>query len=177
MKKIGVIILILAGMFFSAQAQDCSNYMENRKAEPPYQKNSLSKSALVVSGHKYEFVVPLQKGYDYRIMFFASPVFNNRINFKIIDLNTNEVVLDLPGETEARTKGSCALAPWVNKDGKEIHPYFDFYPQTSTSIKIVIDVLEAPSKTDDYGNEYKEILKGCLAVVILDKPSSDGNGF
>ena len=85
-KFILLFILIPAGIL--AQDLDCPSRLRMRKATPPFKFNSLSKSAQCVTGRKYEFVVPLNAGRDYRISFYASPVFNNNINFRIIDVNT-----------------------------------------------------------------------------------------
>ena len=168
MKKLMFVILaaIFALPIVGFSQVDCSNFLADRKAEPPYKINSMSKSAVCVSGHKYEFVVPLQKGYEYRIIFFASSVFNNKINFKIVDLNTGETVLDLPGESETNDKGTAALASYYDeKLNTEVHPYFDFIPQTTTNFKIIIDV-----------EPQEDLIKGCVAVMILDKESEEG-GF
>ncbi len=168
MKQLKIIILFsfLLLPFIGFSQIDCSNFLADRKAEEPYRINSLSKSAVCVSGHTYEFVVPLQKGYEYRIIFYASSVFNNKINFKIVDLNTGKTVLDLPGESETNEKGTAALAPYYDeRTGREIHPYFDFIPQTTTNLKIIIEVLP-----------QKDLIKGCVAVMILDKVSEEG-GF
>ncbi len=144
---------------------DCSGTLSNLKIEVPFNLNSLSKSAVCVSGHTYEFVVPLNKGYQYRFIFYASSVFNNDIHFKMIDLNSNKEFLNLPGQSETNAKGTSVLSPYYDeKTYKEVHPYFDIIPTSSTSMKIIIDIAEA-----------QDLLKGCMTVVILDKEFDVGN--
>ena len=165
--KFQLVFVLLLVPFFSIAQIDCSNF-QNRKAEPPYEISSLTKSATCITGHTYEFVIPLSKGYEYRILFFASSVFNNKVNFKIVDLNTSETVLDIPGESNSRERGTCALAPYYNvKLNREIHPYFDFFPQSTTNLKIIIELEEV-------GNAVKN--KGCIKVLVIDK-KSDSGGF
>ena len=115
---------------------------------------------------------------EYRFLFFASPAFNNNIHFKIIDKNAtpdpsdDKVILDLPGENPQtmNAKGTAALAPYSDpKTGRDVHPYFDVIPQHATQLEIIIDVKEAPPQTDEFGNSYTEVIKGCVAVIILEK--------
>ncbi len=168
MKKLKLLLLLVMALSFASYGQtDCSSFLASLKAESPYNLNSLSKSAKCVTGHTYEFVVPLQKGYEYRIIFYASSVFNNDLHFKMIDLNTNDVIMDLPGKLppdQNVEKGTTVLQAYYDeKLNKEVHPYFSIIPQTATNIKIVIDVEE---KTD--------LIQGCVTVVILDKEFEEG---
>ncbi|OQY04780.1 MAG: hypothetical protein B6I20_02405 [Bacteroidetes bacterium 4572_117] len=123
-----VLILFLSTTIF-AQSLDCPSNLKMRHPSPPFGFNDLSKSAQCLTGKKYEFLLPLTKGKDYRISFFASPVFNNNIQFRIIDVNSGKKVFDLPGESEANNKGECVLKAYFdNKLNKLVHPYFDFFP-------------------------------------------------
>ncbi len=180
MKKIfWLISIIFLVSNFTYSQLDCSNFLANRKAEPPYKMSSLSKSAVSVSGHVYKYEVPLSSDKEYRLLFYASPAFNNNIHFKVIDKNAtpdasdDKVILDLPGENPEtnNARGTAALASYTDpKTGEEIHPYFDIVPQHATQLEIIIDVKEAPQQTDEYGNTYSEVIKGCVAVIILEKP-------
>jgi len=172
-------LLLTLPLLANAQV-DCSDFFKYRKANPPFNYNSLSKSAVCVTGNKYEFIVPLTKGFDYRLQFFASPVFNNQIDFKIIDLNTNEVVMALPGESMDMAKGTCVLKAYFDeKTSKQVHPYFDFYPPNSTTLKIIIDVKPIQVVQNTAAGAYNAPApreKGCITVLILDRPSSE-TGF
>ncbi len=166
MKKAkNLIVLLLILPILSAAQMDCSSTLANLEVEPPFNMNSLSKSAVCVSGHSYEFVVPLTKGYHYRFVFYASSVFNNDIHFKMVDLNTNKEIINLPGKSDTNARGTAVLASYFDeKTYKEIHPFFDVLPSSATSIKIVIDVQEKP-----------DLIKGCVTVVILDKEFEVGD--
>lgn len=173
--KITIILSLILMPLFAFSQGDCSSFFRFRSPEPPYEYNDQSKGAVCVSGNTYEFKLPLTKGKDYRLKFYAAPVFNNRINFKIIDESTHETVLDLPGQSNSGKAGTQVLKPYFDEDtGKEVHPYFDFFPVTSTNLKIIIEVLPVPNQEqhDDPDRKIPEKkVRGCLTVVVLDKPS------
>ncbi len=176
--KIKLIILLTITPFIVFGQGDCSSFFKYRKPEAPFEYNDQSKSAMCVSGKSYDFKLPLTKGKDYRIKFFAAPVFNNRINFKIIDESTNETVLKLPGASPSGEAGTSALQTYFDEEqDKDVHPYFDFYPVTSTTLKIIIDVLPAPEDPNSSADATvpKKFLRGCITVVILDKQSENSS--
>ncbi|MEA3451334.1 MAG: hypothetical protein U9Q83_05460 [Bacteroidota bacterium] len=169
MKTIKLLLLILFIIPATAFSQlDCSSFLGSLKADDPFNLNSLSKSATCLSGRTYEFVVPLSKGYEYRFIFYASSVFNNDMKFKIIDLNTNKEVLNLPGKLDNGAlpkKNETALQSYYDsKLNKEVHPYFIVIPSSSTNLKIIIDI-----------KKKAELIKGCVTVVILDKDFDSGD--
>jgi hypothetical protein len=168
-----IIVLLLLPLFADAQAK-CSDFFKYRRPEAPYEYNDQSSSAVCVTGQTYEFILPLTTGKDYRLKFYAAAVFNNRINFKIIDQSNHQTVLDLPGESRTREEGTCVLADYYDEDtGKSRHPFFDFYPATSTTLKIIIEVLPALQDKSDDPNIKKQMRfeRGCVTVVVLDKPA------
>ncbi len=170
-------IIILFPILASSQGK-CSDFFTYRKAEAPYEYNDQSSSAVCVTGQTYEFVLPLTKGKDYRLKFYAAAVFNNRINFKIIDESSHETVLELPGQTADRKEGTCVLADFYDDDsGKSTHPYFDFYPQNSTTLKIIMEVLPLEQSKDEDPNIKKQVKhnRGCITVVVLDKPANNSS--
>ncbi len=165
-KLLLALLLISPTMIFAQM--DCSSFLKDLKVDNPFNLSSLSKSAVCVSGHSYEFVVPLSKGVQYRFVFYASSVFNNNIHFKMTDLNTNKEIINLPGASETNEKGTAALAPYQDPvTYNNIHPYFDVFSSNATSIKVVIDVAETKSATD--------LIKGCISVVILDRTIEGGS--
>jgi hypothetical protein len=185
MKSIKLIIIaLLFPVALAAQGLDCPSKLASRRVTSPFKFNDLSKSAQCVSGKKYEFMVPLMSGKDYRFTFYADPVFNNQVNFRIFDMSSNKVVLDLPGESADLAKGTCALREYFdNTLRKSVYPYFDIVPTNATTLKIIIDVLApAPvtgtSDASDQGSfkAPEEKKKGCITVFIQDKPSDEG-GF
>jgi len=170
-----IIILLLLPLFSNAQGA-CSDFFKYRKPEAPYEYNDQSSSAVCVTGQTYEFMLPLTKGKDYRLKFYAAAVFNNKIKFKIIDQSNHETVLDLPGESYSREEGTCVLADYFDPDsGKSHHPFFDFYPVTSTTLKIIIEVLPAVQEESSDPNIKKQTKyeRGCITVVVLDKPTEN----
>jgi hypothetical protein len=199
---------IILGLAMSAilpaavQAQNCADFLNFRKAEKPWRYNTASKSATCFSGKKYEFVLPLAKGNEYRIQFFASPVFNNDVQVKIVDLNSNQVVIDLPGQLPEGSpepkKGQTCLQDYREKETSTsmTHPFFDFAPAQPTSLKIMIEIKEksnvvmvtqgdwdaegnyvekqVPVKKDDGS---PETVKGCFTVYVIDKPADEVTDF
>ncbi len=173
--KLSLILAFALSPFFM-NAQNCANHIElHKRIAKPYKLNDMSKSAVCVSGNTYEFKLPLTKGKDYRLQFYAAAVFNNNIKFTIIDESTHETVLNLPGETLDRAVGSCVLASWWDEDSeREIHPFFDFYPPTSTTLKIILEIPDAPQPTPGADGTVppKKYNRGCVTVMVYDKPGA-----
>ncbi len=172
-----IVILLIVPIAIVAQSLDCPSTLQMRRATPPFTFNDLSKSAQCFTGKKYEFVVPLMKGKEYRLSFYASPIFNNNITFRIIDMNSGQKVLELPGETQSSAKGECVLREYFDDaTNKMIHPFFDFYPNSSTTLKVIIDIAaeEAPKTgTDNTVQTTDEKKKGCVTIFIQDKKSEE----
>ena len=200
---IKILLVVLAALPMGLQAQStCADQMKLRKPTQPYRYNSASKSAMCQTGRKYEFVLPITKGLEYRIQFFASTVFNNNVDVKIIDMSTGEVVINVPGRfdesKEVKFNQQTALQDYFDeKKNKYFHPYFDFAPVSSTSLKIMLDVKEVEVPQDQvqgysYGDDYEsqprqnqtstadegyavpvEKIKGCITVYVTDKESQE----
>ncbi|RLD77403.1 MAG: hypothetical protein DRJ10_11990 [Bacteroidetes bacterium] len=174
-------ILLVFALYFNqnmiAQSMDCASLLSYRKASHPYKFSNLSKSAICTTGKTYEFIVPLESGNEYRLSFFASSVFNHQIDFRIIDLNTNELILNLTGDSEMATDQSNALRDYFNdKINKLVHPHYDFIPANSTNLKIIIDIPNLdgskPLKSSIYQSNLDEV-KGCITIYIQDKKADD----
>jgi hypothetical protein len=194
LKKILLGLTIASALCSASYAQSsCATFLNMRKAAAPYRYNTASKSATCFSGKKYEFLLPLTKGNEYRLQFFASPVFNNEVQVKIVDMNTSETIIDLPGHVEngmEPKKGNTILQDYMDsKTNKLVHPFFDIVPQQSTSLKIMIEIKDHYDYTEEAvlnewgeatGETVKkpiipeggpEVVKGCFGVYITDKPS------
>ena len=94
-------------------------------------------------------------------------------------MNSGQKVLDLPGETASSVKGECVLREYFDDvTNKMVHPFFDFYPNSSTSLKIIIDVAAeiAAKTTENVSQTPDEKKKGCVTIFIQDKKSEEG-GF
>ncbi len=174
------LFILLLPLSLGAQSLDCSSKLKLLHPAKSYTYNMSSKSAACLTGKKYEFMLSLSSGKDYRISFFASSVFNNKINFRIIDTSSGNKVLDLPGESDDARKGSCVLREYLDKDkNKMIHPYFDFHPNSTTTLKIIIDVLEKEQEEVASAGGYnspKDVDKGCITVFIQDR-EAEQTGF
>lgn len=176
--KITLIAIFMQMPFLVSAQGNCSDFFKYRRPEIPYEYNDQSSSAMCVTGNNYEFILPLNKGKDYRLKFYAAAIFNNKINFKIIDQSTHQTIIDLPGETYSAEEGSCVLKDFFDEDSnKEVHPYFDFYPVTTTTLKIIIEVLPLQEESSDNPNIKKQLKqnRGCITVVVLDKPTTNSS--
>ncbi len=172
--KLSIVLLFLvaavAPKLSEGQTLDCSKELRFVRAEPPFEFNSQSKSAVCTSGKTYELLISLYEGYEYRLSFSADAVFNNDMHFKIVDMNTSNTVLDLPGQSTSGEIGTQVLKSYYDrKEARTVQPHFDFYPESTTNLKIIITVAEkkttAPAGT--YDNSGKT--KGCLTMLLLDK--------
>jgi membrane-anchored protein YejM (alkaline phosphatase superfamily) len=126
-----------------------------------YKVDSQSKSATCETGKIYKLVLTLTQGKEYRLSFFASAIFDNKITFKIIDKSSNAVQVDLPGESANNEKGTAVLRPYL-QNGKMEHPYFSFLPENTTNLEIIIEV-KAIEKT---GADPE---RGCVGVFLQNK--------
>jgi len=162
-KKIKLTLVLLFSLSLASHAQDCADFLLYRKAVPPYSLNSLTKTANCTQGKTYKLLLPLSAGKDYKILFYAAPVFDHKIDFKIIDKSTGKVLIDRPGES---IDGESALRESLVGD-KMVKPYFEFHPLTTMKLEVIIDVNEATEGAP---------LSGCIGVYILDK-LADKKGF
>ena len=145
----------------------------------PYGFNELSKSAVCTAGEKYEYKIKLEKDTDYRVSFFASSSFNNNVNFRIINEDTGELIMDLPG-TSYEDGDLCALQAYFDPSSNKImHPFFDLSPQNNLNLKIIIDVKEEEffsgnMEEDEATKHYPT--RGCITIFIQSK-ESEPEGF
>lgn len=169
MPKLSLLILFaLLLSFGQLSAQTCTDYLIYRNPVAPYKLDSQTKSATCQAGKTYKLVLTLSQGKDYRISFYASAIFDNQIQFKIIDKNGGKTVIDLPGESGDNEKGTAVLRPYLLAD-RMIHPFFEFRPENTTKLEIIIDV-----KTEQ--KEDEELKRGCVGVFVLNK-IVDNYGF
>jgi hypothetical protein len=177
-RKYLVVPLFLSLIFSSsgvkAQEMDCASTVKFRYASTPYQYNEQSKSAICYTGQLYEYQVQLLENVEYRFSFFASSIFNNNIRFKMINLTTGELVLDLPGEA-AGNNTSAILEDYFDPNQKKfIHPYYDILPEENCSYKVMVEVGE---QTKNSALNNSSILidanqkKGCVTIFIQSKKS------
>ncbi len=171
MKKI-ISLSILIVLFVSLQAQiDCSKQSATFYITDGYIKSDISTSEVVKSGEIYNFMIPLKAGKEYRLYFMASSVFNNRINIKIIERSSNQIVIDTYYKKTQDDWGDdydqkLLKTEWNEEDNKMEQPHIDLEPVTSTNIVIIIDVLEAEKEITS--DKIKK-LRGCFSIIVLEK--------
>ncbi|PIE86268.1 MAG: hypothetical protein CSA05_01390 [Bacteroidia bacterium] len=155
-------------------SQNCSNFIGYTNSVYPWKYNSQSKSATCQTGRTYKFIVTFNKGREYKISFYASSIFDNRMNFKITDESSGEVFVDKPGETELDSKkGSVLMAPMDMDTGEQLdYPSFSFIPLNTLRLQIEIDIEKF---LDDEGAEDKR--RGCIGVLIYEKKLEGNEGF
>jgi hypothetical protein len=161
-----VLLLIVLSFSLIGVAQNCASFITYQTPAYPYKYNGQSKSATCESGKTYKFIVALLQGKDYKLSFYCSSIFDNKINFKIIDESSSKVLIDLPGESDKDDKtGSVLVAPFFLDKPSE-YPSFDFHPINSLKLQIIIDVTAVPAGED--------IRRGCIGVLIQEKKSDSG---
>ncbi len=157
------IVLFISPIF--TMGQSCESFFRYYVPVRPFKYDSQSKSAACETGGTYKFIISLQKGKEYRISFHASPSFNNKMNFKIIDENTGDIAIDLPGDD---IEGGESVLKGKFNGNTEVYPHFDFIPENSTKLKIVIEI---PSVA-----EGKDRKVGCVGMYMQNKIIAAG-GF
>lgn len=169
-----ILILVVSLLPIFGFGQNCASFISYNTPLYPYKYNSQSKSATCQTGRTYKFIVTLLKGKEYKLSFYASSVFDNKINFKIIDETSGEVVLERPGETEEISKKGSVLVSPVDLETAIMgdYPSFDFHPVNSMKLQIEIELSEA---TNDRGEP--DVRRGCIGVLIQEKKAPTGDGF
>jgi len=173
--------LFIAGSTTGVMAQNnCANYVRYQSPTTPYKYSSLSKSASCTTGKNYKLVLPLNAGKSYRISFYASTVFNNRIEFKVTDKSTGQDIMYLPGDktqmdNPAAYYNNCnsysdALVSELDPATYRSlpYPYIEIEPAASTNIEVEINLLD-PKKGG--------ILRGCVGIFVQDRMVDSVDGF
>jgi len=160
--KILFFLVFISFKICIAQEYCNSLFLEYRNIEPPWELNYQAE-ALCESDKAYGLIISIYQGYEYRLSFYASFVFDNNINFKIIDMNTKEIIFD--------EKGGAALIPYYDlTTGKQIHPFFEFYPKNTTNLKIEIIIENIETDITFSENTDTPVKKtGFVSVVLLEK--------
>jgi hypothetical protein len=173
-----IFFILFTGTAYS-QDFDCMTKLKIRYPSPSYEYNELSKSAICRTGEKYEYKVFLNENINYRLSFFASTVFNNKIRFKIISTSTGELLMDLPGEALSEGESSVLRAYFDEGKNKLVHPFFDILPKVSGEYKIIIELESEQNKSllDEekiFASNIEK--KGCVSVYVQSK-LSETEGF
>lgn len=141
-----------------SQASVCGQFhkkyckLEKEKGEK-WEYNSQSRSGLFSQGMNSKIRCVIYKGMDYRLTLCAETALGDKLNFKIYDAKTNELLFD--NATAENTQ------------------VFEF--QSSSTRPIIIEVF-VPEGATESGNSLKAKDAACLGLLIEHK-KTDIQGF
>ena len=157
MKKIFLGLLVCAGLATEMRAQggSCTNYhrmacaMEGSKKDAKeFMYNAQSKSGLFAQGSVSKMRCVVYKGNDYRISVCCETILGDKVNFKIFDAKTNELLFD---NTQ-------------NEDAQQ----FEFSAATTRPLVIEVAVPEGTTAAD----KGKTADAACVGLLIENKVSA-----
>jgi hypothetical protein len=162
MKKIIAALVVLIGLTASqaiAQASACGDfhrkacYMEGTKKDKrEFMYNAQSKSGLFAQGSVSKMRCIVYKGMDYRMTVCCETILGDKVNFKIYDGRTNELLFD-------NTK---------NDDSQQ----FEF--QASTTRQLII---EATVPAGDVKEEKGKAETAACVGLLIENKVSERTGF
>jgi len=145
-----------------------------KQVDPYFSKDELSKSAICFAGNTYEYDLKLEKDRDYRISFFASSVFNNQVNFRMINTLNSKELINLPGTSSDIYQRPILEEYSDNSPKKRTHPYCTVKTKTNAEVKIIIGISpldELMSNGYSDFQAYSNPTKGCVTIFVQSKPS------
>ncbi len=167
MKK-SVLILLMTAFSISfaqkkrelvSQASVCGQFhkkyckLEKDKDEK-WEYNSQSRSGLFTQGMNSKIRCVIYKGMDYRMTLCAETALGDKLNFKIYDAKTNELLFDNASAENTQV--------------------FEF--QSATTRPVIIEVFVPEGATEGSGNGLKSKDAACLGLLIEHK-KTDIKGF
>ncbi len=158
MKYFFTLITTLTFSFASvAQTSLCGQFhkkyctFEDDKAEK-WQYNAQSKSGLFNQGMVSKLRCVIYKGMDYRISVCCETILGEKVNYKIFDARTNELLFDNKANEDTQT--------------------FEF--QSVSTRQLVIEVVVPPGATEK--EKHKSTEAACVGLLIEHKVT-DKQGF
>ena len=157
MKKILLTLFVLGVVAAHAQTGVCSNFHRkycgvDGKDDSGWKYNAQSRSGLFDQGMTSKMRCVIYKGMDYRINVCCETSFSAKINYKIFDSRTNELLYD-----NATSKDS---------------PVFEF--QSTATRQLVIEVSVPKGSTEK--DAHKPSDAACVGLLIEHK-LTDKQGF
>jgi hypothetical protein len=155
---ITLLITCALGQSLSAQSSVCGQFHRKNcaftddKAKGNWQYNAQSKSGLFSMGMTSKLRCVIYKGMDYRISVCCEATLGEKLNYKIYDARTNELLFD-------------------NKTAEETQT-FEF--QSVSTRQLVIEVLVPQGATEK--EEHKATDAACVGLLIEHK-ITDKSGF
>ncbi len=151
MKKIASIIFILSTTIALAQTGVCSQFhrkycsVDGGEKGVTWNYNAQSKSGLFNQGMTSKIRCVIYKGMDYRINVCCETALGDKVNYKIFDARTNELLFD-------------------NATAENI-PLFEF--QSTSTRQLIIEVTVPKGATDS--NKHKPVDAACVGLLIENK--------
>lgn len=145
MKIVPVFAIVMLLLPIGLSAQHCNNF--HRKNCYPsdnafFEYNGQSKSALFKKGQTSEMNIIIYKGQDYRLSICTEPELGEKVEYKIKDAKTGEVLYDNAGDDYAQ----------------------DFEFTCSYTRRIVIEVTVPDGETKDKKLKPRDM--ACLGVLV-----------
>lgn len=153
---ISLSIILVLGLGMQAQSSVCSNFhrkyctFEDKKGN--WQYNAQSKSGLFSQGMTSKLRCVIYKGMDYRISVCCETELGEKVNYRIFDARTNELLFD-------------------NKTAEETQT-FEF--QSVSTRQLVIEVMVPQGATEK--DSHKPTDAACVGLLIEHK-ITDKHGF
>ena len=151
MKKIASIIFILSTSIILAQTSVCTQFHRKNCSVDGGEKgaiwnyNAQSKSGLFNQGMTSKIRCVIYKGMDYRINVCCETTLGDKVNYKIFDARTNELLFD-----NATAENS---------------PVFEFQSTATRQLIIEVTVPKGATETD----KRKPIDAACVGLLIENK--------
>lgn len=154
MKKLASIILILSTTVALSQTGVCGQFHRKYCVSPGADKSALwiynaqSKSGLFNQGSTSKIRCVIYKGMDYRINVCCETTLGDKVNYKIFDARTSELLFD---------------NATVQND-----PLFEFQSTATRQLIIEVTVPKGATETD----KHKPVEAACVGLLIEHKVTS-----
>lgn len=159
MKKIFVTLFILSSVMAFSQASVCGQFhrkycvVETKHGgKEEWMYNAQSKSGLFNQGMTSKIRCVIYKGMDYRISVCCETILGEKVNYKIFDARTNEMLFDNKAAEDTQT--------------------FEF--QSVSTRQLVIEVVVPQGATEK--DKHKSTDAACVGLLIEHK-MTDKQGF
>lgn len=158
MKKIFLALLVFNTALLVSQSSVCGQFHrkycvpESKHGKSEWIYNAQSKSGLFNQGMTSKIRCVIYKGMDYRINVCCETTFGDKLNYKIFDAKTNELLYD-----NASAEGA---------------PTFEF--QSTATRQLIIEVSVPAGATE--ADKHKPVDAACVGLLIEHKVT-DKQGF
>ncbi|MBS1637887.1 MAG: hypothetical protein JST26_18385 [Bacteroidetes bacterium] len=151
--------LLFSASFAFSQAGVCGQFHkkycgqeEDGKTDKAWMYNAQSKSGLFNQGMTSKIRCVIYKGMDYKISVCCETVLGDKLNYKIFDARTNELLFDNASAQNAQS--------------------FEF--QSTSTRQLIIEVSVPHGATEQ--DKHKPVDAACVGLLILHKVT-DKQGF